>query len=478
MSISLADHYGIPPDVFDQTGALDPILDVDTRLFIDPSLLRVATTPELQGSHDKLTTHFDNLLRVIKNIKTVGPQDLFWKRADKLLQFPELSGLCIGYAAGSTNGSGVGPQLRRQILATACELVQVGVDDPALFEIVGIFQDNMGPDRISDMVATIICEDLAQFTKRVCDSCGIPTEQQSVGVRHLRCDVPRNPATGKPLILVPKEVLRDLPTADDFGDVRWIAEHNETLREELNLLIGSSWKRVTAREQKAKLRQDFVRFPEVLKEVLAAYKEANPELYDFTDDRAGEVAWYRASRVLPTKAPLALSLPAQPTAEDVFKVVVKICEHFRVLVEDGQLARLLYDKNKRAKHESAAQLLFYGIASAYCKANDLDLTPEADAGRGPVDFKVSKGFDSKVLVEVKLTSNKNLAKGFTSQLPIYQRAEEARLGVYLVIDNGGAAEGRLKSFKQLIKDSGAKAPVLFWVDGAVRPSASKSEDGY
>ena len=61
------------------------------------------------------------------------------------------------------------------------------------------------------------------------------------------------------------------------------------------------------------------------------------------------------------------------------------------LIENNQLSKLLYNSDGTRKRESAAQLVFFGIASSYCAANDLDITPEANSGRGPVDFKFSKG---------------------------------------------------------------------------------------
>jgi len=45
---SFADLHSIDPAVFADTGALDPIPGIDTKLFIDPSLLRDAKTPEIE----------------------------------------------------------------------------------------------------------------------------------------------------------------------------------------------------------------------------------------------------------------------------------------------------------------------------------------------------------------------------------------------------------------------------------------------
>jgi hypothetical protein len=98
-----------------------------------------------------------------------------------------------------------------------------------------------------------------------------------------------------------------------------------------------------------------------------------------------------------------------------------------------------------------------------------------DAGRGPVDFKFSNGSRGKFLVELKLTSNNQLQHGFEAQLPIYMKAEGARRGVYLVIDNGGCTETRMKRFQRCVKDAGDSPLKVIMVDGSIRKSASKAD---
>lgn len=473
MSLSLADYYGVDELVFEATGALDPILDVDTRLFIDPALLRIAETPELLTSAGAVEAHFTDVLNVVNAVEVKG--DRMWREADRLLTFPEIAGLSIGYSASGTGGSGMGAALRAQLLASVLDIVRAGGANPALFEIVGIFEEGVGPDRISDMIAKIISRDLISFTQRVCSDCGIPMAPHRLRQLRLEEDLPTHPYTGAPMILVPKEILRDLPVAEGLADVRWIAQQNEDLREKMNALIGSAWREVTVTEQKQKLRRTFIQEPELLKDLIRAYQSEAPERYDFENDPAGEVLWYKTSKRLPAKVPLKLALSEVPTLDEVEGVVLQIVDHFKVLVEDNQLARLLYDGRGKPKHESASQLLFFGVASAYCKANNLDLSPESDCGRGPVDFKFSHGNAGKVLVEVKLTSNKQLAHGFKSQLPIYLKAEGAQRGIYLVINNGGASDGRLVAFQDLIAATDGPAPRVIRVDGTWRPSASVAD---
>ncbi len=369
----------------------------------------------------------------------------------------------------------MGPKLRANLLKTVHQIVQAGVKDPALFEIVGAFEDNVGPDRVSDMVAKIILADLVAFTQRVCSDLGIPMRPLHFAKEQPPEDMPMNLATGDAIILVPKDVLRDLPIAESYADIAYVAQYNEALRAELNAIIGTVWSRATVAEKKEALRNSFMNYPDVLLNILREYKAAGRSLYDFEDDPSGEVTWYRTAKQFVKEYPLDLSLEAPADTEHVYQVVKIICEHFRSLVEENQLCKLLYDKDGKPKHESAAQLLFYGIAAAYCTANGIELSPESDGGRGPVDFKMSSGFNGRVLVELKLTSNSQLIHGFDKQLPIYQKAERATRGIYLVIDNGGASDDRMAAFRQHVFDAGANAPMVMIVDGIIRPSASKAD---
>jgi hypothetical protein len=474
MAISLGDHYGINHSTFDGTGALDPILGVDTRLFIDPSLLRHTTVPELAESFHRISEYFSDVIRVVRHIS--AEDDAFWRKADRMLTFPEMKGLCIGYSSKGISGRGTGPEKRHRLLSTITQLVQAGCDDPAVFELVGAFEEGIGPDLISDMIAKIVVSDLITFTQRVCSDLGLPMEPLSYSKGMPVEDLPYNPHTKGPIILVPKQILRDLPVAETFADIFWIAEHNENLRNELNKIVVGSLRSLTPSERKNRLRESFLNHPDALAQVIAAYESAGAKFYDFSDDPAGETIWYRVSRTLPSAHSLKLSLTAKPTIDDVFAVAHQICEHFKRLIEDNQLCHLLYDKDGYRKHESAAQLLFFGIAQAYCEANDLDLSPESDGGRGPVDFKVSAGFVGKVLVEIKLTSNPQLLHGFQKQLPIYQTSERALRGIYLVIDNGGMSKMRWQAFSDVVKAADSTAPTVLLVDGIVRDSASKADN--
>ena len=175
-----------------------------------------------------------------------------------------------------------------------------------------------------------------------------------------------------------------------------------------------------------------------------------------------------------TEAPLVIEPPATLDSDGVAVVVGQIIEQFRFLIEDRRLSEELYHEGE-PRPERAAQRLFFSVAHAYCRSNNLDLTPEADTGNGPVDFKVSKGFTGRVLVEIKPSRNKKLVAGYTRQLEVYKTAEETVKGYYLVIDVGqmGKKDQRLTEVKnEAVKNSISVSPIIF-VDGTRKPSASK-----
>jgi len=163
-----------------------------------------------------------------------------------------------------------------------------------------------------------------------------------------------------------------------------------------------------------------------------------------------------------------------PTIQGMKVVVDEILLLFKSQIEDrGLWKELWFDEAPR--HESTVQNLFFSMATAFCEAFDLDITPEANAGNGPVDFKLSKGIRNKVVVEFKLSTNTSLIQGYTTQLEIYKRADKASYAVFVLVDVGsiGSSVQRLNKAKAEHEREGRRASEIFVIDGKQRLSASK-----
>ena len=94
--------------------------------------------------------------------------------------------------------------------------------------------------------------------------------------------------------------------------------------------------------------------------------------------------------------------------------------------------------------------------------------------RTKIPFKLSQGYDAKVLVEVKLSTNTKLVHGYETQLEIYKIADEAKIGIFLIIDIGGLGRklDDIKIKHDSLTSSGKRASHIAYVDGRRKKSAS------
>jgi hypothetical protein len=271
---------------------------------------------------------------------------------------------------------------------------------------------------------------------------------------------------------VPWSILDELPIALDHKTYFDVPDVADEVRRRLNELVSDAWR---AELKKPQLRAELLADPRLLDALVRGYAGAAGKAYDFDNDPRGYRTWIREADFFSKKFPLALAFKvAQPAEPDVRSVIVEICEQFKRLVEDNGLWQTLYEKRtQKPRHEHNAQLIFFAIAYKYCRDANIDISPEPNAGRGPVDFKFSRGYQIRVLVEVKLTTNQRLCHGLETQLRIYEKAERTRNSIYLVIDTGGPPE-RIDRFRELVRQLGPQAPQVIWVDGLPKESASKA----
>lgn len=148
MPITFSEQFNISKEVLEITGVFDVILDIDTRVFIDPALLELCTEPEFLDARKKVEKYFSDIITLLRHSKS--QTDMYRKRAERMLTFTELSGTCFGYSQNGTGGNAIGSVLRKTILNTIQDLMTEGDTDPVLFELLGVFQEGIGCDRVSD----------------------------------------------------------------------------------------------------------------------------------------------------------------------------------------------------------------------------------------------------------------------------------------------------------------------------------------
>ena len=229
--------------------------------------------------------------------------------------------------------------------------------------------------------------------------------------------------------MIPSELLHELPIAREWEDIDTVCAINRELREQINAAIGDQWKDLGTASKKQIAKRILLSRKDILMDLINTYRQAHLEEYDFQADPLGEAIWYPLATSLTKNFPLLLKTQDLQSRKGLIEIVWEICLQYKKLLEQNGLHEILYFKGK-TRHERIAQKAFYAVADSYCKANNLDLSPEVNSGRGSVDFKISQGYKARVLVEVKLTTNPQVVHGFEIQTREYQKSEEMAQASY------------------------------------------------
>ena len=101
-----------------------------------------------------------------------------------------------------------------------------------------------------------------------------------------------------------------------------------------------------------------------------------------------------------------------------------------------------------------------------------DVSREVDDGRGPADFKISRGARDKTIVEFKLASNKKLKQNLAKQAEIYQKASDARGAVKVIVYFTAAQLERVNGILASLGLTGHPDVVLIDARADNKPSGS------
>jgi hypothetical protein len=197
-----------------------PNLTTDLPLCIDPFLLYKSKDETLRNLHKNLLDIFNQGIQYYREGKE--------KDLNILIDFPEVNEIGFGYSEGRIRGSGLGSQLNQLLASTlsASEPLQErGLRHIEELQLVAI---GVGADRVSDIAANVLKAFLINYTQKQANLWNIPLTS-AMPISHYfdfdswewadgYFDLPKNPITGDPILLVPRRIVRRLPwiNYDDF----------------------------------------------------------------------------------------------------------------------------------------------------------------------------------------------------------------------------------------------------------------------
>lgn len=213
-----------------------PNLAEDLRVYIDPFLFYKSKNPEYHAVHGTLHTFFKTAIERVKD----GELDV----ALRMMSFPEVDETMLGHSTGSHRGRGMGKKRGEVIYSEIVSNEDIQAHGIRHLAEMQLLIAGVGPDLISDMTTNIAKSFFVHYTHEQCKIHNIPLEM-GVCLEHvfdwdeldwddIHADLPVNPLNGKPILLVPRAVLRRFVDIDyaDFWDrlYRYILREIEVKR--------------------------------------------------------------------------------------------------------------------------------------------------------------------------------------------------------------------------------------------------------
>ena len=477
MAVHISEYYNISHSKFESLGVLDSYVDRDMNLHIDPLRLRDTKIQEFKDSYkNTFLKYFERFVLFVDNM-TDSNKKMMFNLIVEHLQFKEIPNVGLGYSETGKPGKGMSGKIARQVAGSIVEIIKAGLKEPELFAFMHLFEKNIGADRISDMSIFILRHQILSYTQHMAEYIGIPVQEFQYEQNTYLVPFYKD----NPIHLFPIDLLADLPMAASYDDIDAVCNYNRGLIQKVCAAVNGNLKDfIEGKNTKENFRNAILYNKIAYDEAIGYIRGLSARSYDFLEDKKRFYFEVRRKELLESIIK-ELNFRKKLTADDVLEISRNACLLFKKCIENHRSYKLMYyEKGNLAKSEKAAQELLYIVSVAYLKASgaDVDISPEADTGVGKLDFKFSQGASSRVIIEMKLSNNRDLLNGYVTQLPEYMKSQNAVYGIYVVVivDSKGNQNKFLNQLRE-IEENRSKddklSPIIIFVDARERTTASK-----
>ena len=92
----LSDYLQIG-EALENVGVFDPVLDKDNAFFINIQRLKETTTPEFEGSYERINDFFRKIIKLLDRAEQKNVKDTYFRAAFDIFKFSEVNGICLGF---------------------------------------------------------------------------------------------------------------------------------------------------------------------------------------------------------------------------------------------------------------------------------------------------------------------------------------------------------------------------------------------
>lgn len=489
MATFFNEFFGVSAEAVDEYGAFNVSLINDLPLFIDPFLLFNSENSDYRQLHSDILKYIIFLREEVAAGRVNDDLVNAWFR------FPEVKQNWLGFSMVGNSGSGLG---RKFALALSANLQTVfanfgseQVSKGSHIEKVCLVSDGVGRDNISDFTLNLILDYVCLYTQEFAREHIAPELRKTVWIQKAKFnyetkswqraqyDLPF--IDGDYVLLTPKDLLTRDENWINKGDmVRQFEEipvaiPDNELRGQVFAYFDSVLAKPLDREPSAEEHAEaviktYLNFPELV-DWYIKYKEDNGDkAKDISSEKVALTKFMFEHQVKDIQAQLAAETGFYGVTGSTYEETHQRLAYFKSVIEDKGGHRIFWHGNECIQRESDLQILckfiWYGTPS--------DASAEVNDGRGPVDFKITRGALDKTLIEMKLAKNTKLKQNLEKQLPIYLAASEAKKGIKVIIYFYASEKAKVDSVLKDLGIEGHKDVVLIDARNDNKPSGSKA----
>lgn len=482
MDLYFSDVFEIAEESLDDYGAFNISLITDLPLFIDPFLLFHSQKREYQDLHNS----------IIKYLEFLRDKSMSGRVSEGLLQswyyFSEIKQNWLGFTLQGNSGRGLAGGFARALDSSLARIFgsfgHERVTRGTHLEKLCLIKRGVGKDTISDFTTNLIKEYLLEYTQAFTEKKIDPKYSRRVAVSRVRFNY--STETWMPdtytlpshkrdhVLLTPKDILTKDDTwinrgdyLSNFHDV-FEAVSNEQLRAELNnYLISVLSKKPNKEEYDGAITEFTIRHPELV-DYYIKYKEDKGDCAvershaRVEDSRRLYVEQFGNLARLLCDTTAFYTLKGDTASEARQRIA-----YMKDVIENKGGWKLFYIGDQPVRREEdlhvAYRLTWFGTPS--------DVSHEVDNGRGPADYKISRGSQDKTIVEFKLASNSQLKQNLRSQVELYRKASDARIGYKVILYFTDSERNRVQNILRELNLADEQNVIL--IDARRKASASR-----
>lgn len=489
MATFFSDYFSLDATVLDEFGAFDISLVTDLPLFVDPFLLFNSKKKAYSELHESIISYLVFLKKKAESGQISPALLKSW------YCFPEVKQTWLGFSEFGNSGSGLGmyfaESLHRNLHRLFPEFGAEQITRGSHLEKLCLIREGVGRDNISDFTTNLIKGYLCEYTQRFAkeklrnDQCrivsisGIQFNYDTEVWESAQFVLPW--FAGDFILLTPKDIL----TRDD----NWInredlvdgfeeippAIPDDQLRAQVSNYFEKVLVRHKDREPNKKERGEaatatILEFPELIDYYIRYKEEHGDEAVSLSSRKVSFTEWMFIQQLKLLQTTLKKETQFYLARGNTHAEARARLEYLKDVIENKGGYRVFYPGGKPLPREQDLQVMYRLVWIG----TPSDVSSEVNDGRGPADFKISRGASDKTIVEMKLAKNTHLKRNLAKQAEIYQKASDARHALKAIMFFSRPEEMRVMKILKELNLVGHPDIVLIDARKDNKPSASQA----